>query len=119
LWEIVSDGEIAPLGLGQLLQRVEMRAHLLRGVLVEGCGVYCLNRAGQREFKAVSASYGDTVLNLVVAAGYLSSLIGNPRVSGYLERRHPEILSEFKAIVAATSLEESASGGSEEPALLD
>ena len=33
----------------------------------------------QREFKAVSASYGDTVLNLVVAAGYLSSLIGNPR----------------------------------------
>ena len=26
----------------------------------------------QREFKAVSASYGDTVLNLVVAAGYLS-----------------------------------------------
>ena len=44
----------------------------------------------QREFKAVSASYGDTVLNLVVAAGYLSSLIGNPRLSGYLERRHPE-----------------------------
>ena len=43
----------------------------------------------QREFKAVSASYGDTVLNLVVAAGYLSSLIGNPRVSSYLERHHP------------------------------
>src|SRR5580704_4230873 len=33
----------------------------------------------QREFKAVSASYGDTVLNLVVAASYLSSLIGNSR----------------------------------------
>ena len=32
----------------------------------------------QREFKSVSASYGDTVLNLVVASGYLSSLIGNP-----------------------------------------
>jgi RepB plasmid partitioning protein len=32
----------------------------------------------QREFKAVSASYGDTVLNLVVASGYLSSLLGNP-----------------------------------------
>src|SRR5580704_6453205 len=43
----------------------------------------------QREFKAVSASYGDTVLNLVVAAGYLSSLIGNLRLSGYLERHHP------------------------------
>jgi ParB-like chromosome segregation protein Spo0J len=73
----------------------------------------------QREFKAVSASYGDIVLNLVVASGYLSSLIGNPRVSGYLERHHPEILTEFRAIVAATSLEEGGSGVSEEPALLD
>jgi ParB-like chromosome segregation protein Spo0J len=72
----------------------------------------------QREFKSVSASYGDTVLNLVVASGYLSSLIGNPRVSGYLERHHPEILTDFRAIVAATSLEESGSGGSEEPAFL-
>jgi ParB-like chromosome segregation protein Spo0J len=72
----------------------------------------------QREFKAVSASYGDTVLNLVVAAGYLSRLIGNPRVSGYLERHHPEILTEFRAIVAATSLEESGSRASEAPAFL-
>src|ERR1700719_1662232 len=46
---------------------------------------------------------GDTVLNLVVASGYLSSLMGNPRVSRYLDRRHPEILTEFKVIVAATS----------------
>jgi ParB-like chromosome segregation protein Spo0J len=73
----------------------------------------------QREFKAVSASYGDTVLNLVVAAGYLSSLIGNLRLSGYLERHHPEILTEFRAIVAATSLEEGGSSVSEELALLD
>ena len=50
----------------------------------------------QREFKAVSASYGDTVLNLVVAAGYLSSLI-NLRLSGYLGRHHPEILTEFNS----------------------
>ena len=70
----------------------------------------------QREFKSVSASYGDTVLNLVVGSGYLSSLIGNPRLSGYLERNHPEILTEFRAIVAATSLEESDSGVSAEPA---
>jgi ParB-like chromosome segregation protein Spo0J len=68
----------------------------------------------QREFKTVAASYGDTVLNLVVASGYLSSLIGNPRVSRYLERHHPEILTEFTAIVAATSLEESGSGLPEE-----
>jgi hypothetical protein len=71
----------------------------------------------QREFKAVSASYGDTVLNLVVAAGYLSSLIGNPRLSSYLER-HREILSEFRAIVAATSLEEGDANSSEQAAFL-
>jgi hypothetical protein len=72
----------------------------------------------QREFKAVAASYGDTVLNLVVASGYVSSLIGNPRVSRFLERHHPEILTEFKAIVAATSLEEPVTTSSEEPAFL-
>jgi hypothetical protein len=56
----------------------------------------------QNDFKSVAATYGDTVLNLVVASGYVSSLIGNPRVSRFLERQHPEILTEFKAIVAAT-----------------
>ena len=72
----------------------------------------------QREFKVVAASYGDTVLHLVVASGYVSSLIGNPRVSRFLERHHPEILTEFKAIVAATSLEEPVTTSSEEPAFL-
>ena len=62
----------------------------------------------QREFKRVAASYGDTVLDLVVASGYLSGLIGNPRISHYLEQHHPEILTEFRATVAATSLEEAA-----------
>ena len=60
----------------------------------------------QREFKAVESSYGDSVLNLVVASGYLAKLIGNPRMSRYLERHHPEILMEFKAIVATSSLDE-------------
>jgi RepB plasmid partitioning protein len=92
----------------------------IRGLTAEQMARMELEMDGlQREFKAVSASYGDTVLNLVVAAGYLSRLIGNPGVSGYLERHHPEILTEFRAIVAATSLEEGGSGVSEEPALLD
>jgi len=60
----------------------------------------------QREFKAVETSYGHSVLNLVVASGYLAKLIGNPRMSRYLERHHPEILVEFKAIVATSSLDE-------------
>ena len=46
------------------------------------------------------------MLNLVAASGYLSSLMGDPRVSRYLDRHHPETLTEFKVVVAATSLEE-------------
>jgi hypothetical protein len=68
----------------------------------------------QREFKAVDASYGDSVPNLVVTSGYLAKLVENPRMSRYLERHHPEILTEFKAIVAATSLEDSRSELSEQ-----
>ena len=72
----------------------------------------------QREFKSVSASYGDTALNLVVASGYLSRLIGNPRLSGYLERHHPEILTEFRAICRRDIVGGKRSGASEEPAFL-
>ena len=60
----------------------------------------------QRDFKTVEASYGDCVLNLVVTSGYLAKLVGNPRMCRYLERHYPEILTEFKSIVAAASLED-------------
>jgi hypothetical protein len=59
----------------------------------------------QRDFKAVEASYGDDVLNLVIASGYLSKLIGNRNDERYLGQHHPEILQEFKAIVSAVSLD--------------
>jgi ParB-like chromosome segregation protein Spo0J len=62
----------------------------------------------QRDFKAVETTYGDAVLNLVVASGYIGKLIATPRLCRYMERRHPEILTEFQAIVAAASLEEGA-----------
>jgi len=60
----------------------------------------------QGKFKAVEASYGDSVLNLVIASGYLAKLIGNTQTCRYLEQHHPELLVEFKAIVTAASLEE-------------
>jgi ParB-like chromosome segregation protein Spo0J len=59
----------------------------------------------QRDFKAVEASYGDDVLNLVIASGYLSKLLGNRKVERYLGQRHPEILEEFKSIISAVSLD--------------
>jgi hypothetical protein len=91
------------------------RPKKIRGLTAEQMArMECEMDGLQREFKVMTASYGDTVLNLVVASGYLSSLMGNTRVSRYLERHHPEILAEFKVIVAATSLEESGSDLPEE-----
>lgn len=62
-----------------------------------------------RDFKAVEESYGDDVLQLVLASRYLARLVGNQQIAVYLERRHPEMLSEFHNIIAATSLDQATS----------
>jgi hypothetical protein len=62
-----------------------------------------------QDFKALEESYGDDVLNLVVASGYVSRLISNAEVARYLEGRHPELLSELRVIANAVSLDQ---GGS-------
>lgn len=59
-----------------------------------------------RDFKAVEETFGDDVLQLVLASRYLSRLIGNQEVANYLERRHPDILSEFKNIISVASLDQ-------------
>lgn len=64
-----------------------------------------------QDFKALEASYGDDVLQLVIASGYLSRLIANPEIERYLRLRHPEILEGFQSIVVAASLDQSAGGG--------
>lgn len=66
-----------------------------------------------QDFKALETSYGDDVLHLVIASGYLSRLVGNQEIERYMRGRHPEIFDEFRAIVAATSLDRAVSlGGS-------
>ena len=69
-----------------------------------------------QDFKALETSYGDDVLHLVIASGYLSRLIGNAEIERYLRARHSEILDEFRAIVAAASLDRAATlGGPVDP----
>jgi hypothetical protein len=60
----------------------------------------------QRDLKTVESRYGEDVLQLVIASGYLSKLVSNAEVRRYLGQHHPEILSEFRAIIAATSLDQ-------------
>lgn len=57
----------------------------------------------EREFKMVEQSYGTDHLDLVVAKGYLSKLLGNTRVVHYLSRYHQELLTEFQKIAEMES----------------
>ncbi|PZR31085.1 plasmid partitioning protein RepB C-terminal domain-containing protein [Caulobacter segnis] len=59
-----------------------------------------------QDFKALEASYGDDVLHLVIASGYLARLVGNPEIERFLQSRHPEILDEFRSIITAASLDQ-------------
>ncbi|MDI3469861.1 MAG: ParB N-terminal domain-containing protein [Pseudolabrys sp.] len=52
----------------------------------------------EREFKIAEQSYGTDHLDLVLAKGYLGSLLGNPRIVRYLVQNHREILVEFQKI---------------------
>ena len=57
------------------------------------------------QFKLVEQSYGQDVLNLVLAKGYLTKLLDNEVVIRYLSQNTPDILREFSGIVEAASLE--------------
>jgi ParB-like chromosome segregation protein Spo0J len=52
----------------------------------------------EREFKVVEQDYGADHLDLVLAMGYVTRLLGNARVVRYLAKFHPEILTEFQKI---------------------
>jgi hypothetical protein len=60
----------------------------------------------QRDLKTVESRYGEDVLQLVIASGYLSKLVANADIKRYLNQNHPEILTEFRAIISATSLDQ-------------
>ncbi|QTC89185.1 MULTISPECIES: plasmid partitioning protein RepB C-terminal domain-containing protein [Brevundimonas] len=68
------------------------------------------------DFKALESSYGDDVLQLVIASGYLSRLTANPAIEQWLAGRHPEILSGFRAIISVASLDEAVEEGSDDDA---
>lgn len=58
----------------------------------------------QREHQLVKESYGVDNLNLMLAKGYLGTLLANAKVVRYLTQHHPEILKQFQKISEMTSL---------------
>lgn len=59
-----------------------------------------------QDFKQIESSYGDDILHLVIASGYLAKLVGNREIEQFLAQRHSELLEEFRAIISASSLDQ-------------
>lgn len=59
----------------------------------------------QGQYKMVEQTYGQDVLNLVLAKGYLNKLIENQSVNRYLKQRQSDVLAEFEAIIQTVSLD--------------
>ncbi len=60
----------------------------------------------QGQYKMVEQTYGQDVLNLVLAKGYLTKLLDNKSVARYLKQRQSEVLAEFETIVQTVSLDQ-------------
>ena len=58
----------------------------------------------QRGIKRIEDTYGPDHLHLVLASGYVRSLLGNDQISRYLGKHHGEICEEFVKISEATSM---------------
>jgi hypothetical protein len=59
----------------------------------------------QGQYRLVEQSYGQDILNLVLARGYLAKLLENDKACRYIRRSQPEVLDQFSAIIEATGLE--------------
>ncbi|MFX3544359.1 plasmid partitioning protein RepB C-terminal domain-containing protein [Ralstonia mannitolilytica] len=59
----------------------------------------------QGQLKLVEKSYGQDVLLLVLARGYLGKLIDNKAVLRFLSQRQPDVLAEFENIIQTVALD--------------
>jgi hypothetical protein len=58
----------------------------------------------EHDVKAVEGTYGENVLNLTCARGYIKKLLDNARVVRFLTANYPDFFPEFEAITAAETL---------------
>lgn len=59
----------------------------------------------QEQFKLAEQSYGQDILNLVLAKGYLAKLMTNEAILRHLTKHHPDVLNEFDSIVQIVALD--------------
>ena len=58
----------------------------------------------EQKFRAVEKSYGDDMLNLTLALGFIKKLLENAKVVRFFNSNYPDILSEFETIVAIDTM---------------
>lgn len=58
----------------------------------------------QRDVKAVESDYGQDMLTLTLARGYIKKLLENAKIVRFLNRNYREILTEFEGVAATESL---------------
>jgi hypothetical protein len=58
-----------------------------------------------QELKLIEETHGENVLNLVVAVGYLRTMLSNNRVVKFLGQHYAAILTEFQKILEAPELD--------------
>lgn len=60
----------------------------------------------QGQYKLIEQTYGQDVLNLVLAKGYLVKLLDNTAVLRYLRQKQRDVLTEFENIVQTVALDQ-------------
>ncbi|WP_458373666.1 plasmid partitioning protein RepB C-terminal domain-containing protein [Pseudomonas laurylsulfatiphila] len=56
-----------------------------------------------QDYKVVEDTLGETMLVLVVAKGYMSRVLSNEAIAGFMVRSYPELLEELVSIMEAVS----------------
>lgn len=56
------------------------------------------------DLESVEDSYGENMLNLACARGYIKKLLENAKVVRFLNVHFPDIFSEFETIATAETL---------------
>jgi hypothetical protein len=58
----------------------------------------------EHDLKSVEESYGENMLNLTCARGYIKKLLDNAKVVRFLTGNYADIFSEFEAIATAETV---------------
>src|SRR5690348_9050267 len=59
----------------------------------------------ERDILLIDESHGRNVVNLTIARGYVKKLLENAKIARYLAAKHGDILTEFRRIEEAASLD--------------